>query len=114
MNGGLDIKHGEAVAMDVLFSSYLSLKRNFISICDFRRIESLISSFNIPVHCKLFDAKMLWSGLSERILHRNGFQHVPLPLNIGHCQFVNDITYDKIKQACQDMQFLSGENYCGH
>lgn len=108
MESNRDIKHGEAVAMDVLFSSYLSYKRKLISSGDLQRIIKLINAFNLPIHNDLFRADLLWKSLQERVYHRDGFQRAPVPIGIGMATFLNDITYEEISSVCE---FIMKINY---
>ncbi|MBU2712002.1 sedoheptulose 7-phosphate cyclase, partial [Zooshikella harenae] len=96
-----DIKHGEAVAMDILFSCLLSNHRKLMSDEDLNRVINLINACKLPIYYDLYDANLLWKSLQERVCHRNGLQRVPIPVGIGESVFLNDITYDELKSLCQ-------------
>jgi 3-dehydroquinate synthase len=106
MEEKVEIKHGEAVAMDILFSSYLSYKRGLSSIHDFKRIYNLIESFSLPIYYNFFCANKLWKSLMERTLHRDGNQYFPVPCGIGKHVFLNDVTPKELKKLCNEIYSL--------
>ncbi len=91
--------HGEAVLLDIVFSSLLARTRGLLSAADFDRLFRLIARLGIPLDVSLLHPLELWGSLEERTYHRNGFQRVPLPHGIGGCVFVNDITLTEIQTA---------------
>ncbi len=98
--------HGEAVAIDVAFSTVLANVHSLLSLEEQNRILILIKKLQLP-HChKSLIPNLLWECLIERTHHRDGLQRVPLPDSIGNCVFVNDITYDEILQTCTIMERL--------
>lgn len=101
---GYEIMHGEAVAIDVLFSSYLSVQRGLLAREDFNRIARLYQSIGLPMWSKCIHHEMLWRSIGERVMHRNGKQLIPIPVAIGNCDFVNDLTQEEICNAVNFFQ----------
>lgn len=91
--------HGEAVLLDIVFSSLLAQTRGLLAAADLDRLFHLIARLGIVLDISLLDPLELWESLEERTYHRNGFQRVPLPHGIGGCIFVNDITLTEIQTA---------------
>ncbi len=98
--------HGEAVAIDVAFSTVLANIHSILSTEEELRILGLIQKLNLPYYHKSLIPELLWESLVERTHHRDGLQRVPLPYEIGKCIFVNDITYEEIVQACSILEKL--------
>lgn len=107
MNESARLKHGEAVAMDVLFSTYLAWGRGLVTKEEFFAVYDLMQLFSLPIKYALFNPDLLWKSLCERVLHRDGYQHIPVPNSIGQCQFLNDVTYDELVSICHGMQSLN-------
>ena len=107
MEPGSDIKHGEAVAMDVFFSSFLSYGRKLLSFSDLKRITQLIYAFNLSIKTELFNPQTMWASIKEKMCHRDGEQKVPIPSSIGKSVFLNDITTEELSRTLKAIE-LSG------
>jgi 3-dehydroquinate synthase len=94
-----DIKHGEAVALDILFSCFLSYERKLLSYKDLIRIIKLTHSAHLPIDLSIFDTKTMWNSVLERMDHRDGMQNIPIPNGIGKCIFINDLTQIDLMNA---------------
>ncbi|KAB8038708.1 HAD-IA family hydrolase [Silvanigrella paludirubra] len=108
MSDDENLLHGEAVAVDILISSIIAFNRNLISISELSRIKELIKKFGLPISTKL-SANKLYNSLQERVLHRDGYQRVPLPNGIGNHVFVNDINIDEISLALKNLNTFNRE-----
>ncbi|MCK9537892.1 sedoheptulose 7-phosphate cyclase [Dokdonella sp.] len=91
--------HGEAVLLDILVSCAIAHARHLLGAADARRILALIEHLGITPVTGLLDTELMWQSLRDRIEHRNGAQHVPLPTGLGGCCFANDITRREIAAA---------------
>lgn len=96
-----EIMHGEAVAIDILFSSSLSHQRGYLSVREFERIVSLYKSLGLPMWSDCIAADLFWNSVKERVMHRDGKQLIPIPKAIGECDFINDLTWDEIHRAVE-------------
>ena len=84
--------HGEAVLLDILVSTAIAHGRKLLPRTDAARILALVGRLGITPETALLDDGLMWQSLQDRIEHRNGSQHVPLPVAIGDCAFADDIT----------------------
>ncbi len=98
-----DLLHGEAVAIDVAFSTVLASGRGILSGLEKDRILRIMDRLALPTFHQSIEPDLLWEGLKERTAHRDGLQRVPLPRRIGKCVFINDVSYDDIKKACTEL-----------
>ena len=105
-----EIMHGEAVAIDVLFSSYLSLQRGLISGMEFERVVDLFRALGLPMWSRHISAELFWDGIEERVMHRDGKQLIPVPTGIGVCDFINDLEWDEVCSATDAMRDLFSDS----
>ena len=91
------LTHGQAVTLDIIFSSCISYIRGMLSYDDIVRIIKTTKNLGLPVyHSSFTDSLLLLESLNDTIKHRNGAQNLPIPREIGYSIFINDLTYDEI------------------
>tara|TARA_B100001248_G_scaffold259709_1_gene246254 strand:+ start:2610 stop:3770 length:1161 start_codon:yes stop_codon:yes gene_type:complete len=106
----LSLTHGQAVALDVIYSSIISMNRNMLSEDDVVRIIKTAKSMNLPItHPFFLEISLVIESLNETIKHRNGNQNLPIPKDIGMSIFVNDLSHDEIGNACAKMKELTSQ-----
>lgn len=99
-----ELSHGEAVALDVLFSSILSAERDLMPWAEVERIYKTMKDLGLITFHNLFlDQSILQEGLADTIRHRNGNQELPLPVSIGRAIFINDLSHAEIERASKIM-----------
>ncbi len=104
------LTHGQAVALDVLFSCCLSVHRGLMSTSDLARVVRVCRACKLPVYHPYFSNKlMLWESLLDTTRHRNGNQNLPLPNNIGTYEFLQDVTLADIKHTIEIYEATTGE-----
>lgn len=104
------LTHGQAVTLDVIFSSILSYMRGMLEKSDIESIFRTTQSLNLPTgHTYFYDPNILMEALNDTVKHRNGDQNLPIPQTIGNYVFINDLSYDEIKQAAQLMLDFNNE-----
>jgi|688.fasta_scaffold259725_2 3-dehydroquinate synthetase len=103
-----ELLHGEAVALDCLFSSCLSFNRGLLDEVELTRIFRVTRDLGLPTtHEGFLDSQQLMRSLMDTIKHRNGNQNLPVPLGIGSHQFLNDIQEDEIIKATKTLEDLN-------
>lgn len=99
-----ELLHGEAVALDVLFSCRIAARRGLLTLDDVDRVESVMRSMELPLTHRFFgDAQMLHEALADTMRHRDGLQRLPMPSGVGTCVFLNDLRLDEIQAAAKEM-----------
>lgn len=94
------LSHGEAVALDIIFSSCLSVSRGLLDQSSLDRIIALCRQSSLPVYHPYFsDPLLLWESLLDTVRHRNNNQHLPIPPSIGEVCFLNDVTLEDVKST---------------
>jgi 3-dehydroquinate synthase len=95
-----ELLHGEAVALDCLYSTCIAYNREYISEETVQRIFNLAKRLKLKTfHPGFTNMKLLNESLRDATKHRNGNQYAPLPIGIGNYKIVNDITEDEMKLA---------------
>lgn len=102
------ILHGEAVLLDIIFSTMIANQRGLLSDAEVERIFRLVDDLGIRVNFNALNPKDLWDALDERTCHRNGFQRVPMPNGLGECVFLNDIEQHEITSSYQTLLKKAG------
>ena len=88
-----ELLHGEAVALDCLYSSCVACLRGYIDMSTLNRIFKLAKRLKLKTYHEDFTKmELLQKSLSDATKHRNGNQFAPLPISIGNYTIVNDIT----------------------
>ncbi len=98
--GQAPLTHGQAVTLDVLFSSVLSHARGLLPEEQLRRVFRTANAMGLPTYHALFtNPLIILEALKDTMKHRNGDQHLPMPVRIGEATFFNDLSYDEIRDA---------------
>lgn len=97
------LRHGEAVALDVNLSALLSKRRAWLSRNDVDRVVSLTERLGLRIPIPEVEPATLWDAVQERRRHRGGRQRIPLPLELGECAFVDDLTPEEIRAALEEL-----------
>jgi len=103
-----NLPHGEAVILDCLLSSCISNLRGYLTNEQLQRVFKLIKNYGLPTsHNDFNNIDLLWASLKDVSNHRNGNQYVPIPVSIGECMIINDISYIEIQRASEKMKGLN-------
>jgi len=103
-----ELLHGEAVALDCLFSSCLSFNRGLLDEDELTRIFRVTRDLGLPTtHRSFLDSQQLMASLMDTVKHRNGDQNLPVPVGIGSHQFLNDIEEDEVMKAARTLEDLN-------
>ena len=105
-----NLLHGEAVSIDIAFSSYLAFNRGLITSDEKDRIFDLIKKLGLPYYHEKIEPHVMWNSIEERVNHRGGFQRIPLPYSIGNYTFVNDVTEEEIINTCNSLKNMVLKN----
>jgi len=107
-NNIVPLTHGQAVVLDVLYSSIISHLRGILSKIELDDIFNTIKLFQLPtIHNSFIDYTNILESLNDTMKHRNGNQYLPIPTEIGKYDFINDLTIDEIKNACKYLVTLN-------
>jgi 2-epi-5-epi-valiolone synthase len=98
--------HGEAVSVDMAFTTVLAEQRGLVSEKDRARIFDLMRRLRLPVWHPLLEPGLLEHALRETTRHRDGLQRMPIPVGIGGARFLNDLTTAELARAAAILREL--------
>lgn len=102
-----ELLHGEAVAIDCIFSALLSAHRGLLSWAEVGRLIGVARSLGLQVSHPLFcDVDVVTRALADTQRHRDGRQNLPLLTTIGAATFADDISGFELGIACRSMSEL--------
>lgn len=91
--------HGEAVAVDMLFSSALGTVQGVCDRSVFSRLRALYERINLPVRSEQFTGTLAWRAFEEARKHRDGSLNLVVPTRIGSATFVQQVTNNELIAA---------------
>ncbi|MFF3505005.1 sedoheptulose 7-phosphate cyclase [Streptomyces sp. NPDC003247] len=104
-----ELLHGEAVSIDMAFSSVLAHRRGLLDRDDLTRILRVMDRLGLPVRHPVCAPELLARGLADTVRHRDGEQLLPLPDGIGRACFVNDVSRGELDGALAMLLDLGGD-----
>lgn len=103
-SSNFSISHGEAVGLDILISSSISLQRNILSKEDFNKIFLLAKNIGFTKKYKLDSIKKLHESLENVKAHRAGDLNLVLPSKIGKAIFTQECALKELENALIALQ----------
>lgn len=90
--------HGHSVNIDMAFSATIAQQRGYISIVDRDRILGLMSRIGLAIDSPYLTAELLWKATESISRTRDGLVRAAVPMPIGSCHFMNDLTRSSLEQ----------------
>jgi 3-dehydroquinate synthase len=100
------ILHGEAVAIDMALCTELSYIQGYCSRETRERIINALVAVGLPIFDEICEAEGLLQSLKDISLARGGSLHLPIPECVGKMIFIEQVTYEDLKQAVTHLQTL--------
>lgn len=103
-----ELLHGEAVAIDCLFTSAIAEARGLVAPDEVERIRRVMGLVGLPSqHPLFFDMRILQQAIEESRLHRGGNLNLPILQGIGSCGFTQEVGEGELAFAINRIQQLS-------
>ncbi|MFG2824039.1 sedoheptulose 7-phosphate cyclase [Kitasatospora sp. NPDC048365] len=102
-----ELLHGEAVCVDMALTTVIAHRRGHLDTGQRDRIHALMRRLGLPVWHPLVEPDTLGAALADTVRHRDGRQRLPLPLGIGDCCFVDDLTAGELAAAARETEALA-------
>lgn len=90
--------HGHGVNIDMAFSATIAQQRGYISIVDRDRILGLMSRIGLAIDSPYLTSELLWKATESISRTRDGLVRAAVPMPIGSCHFMNDLTRSDLEQ----------------
>jgi len=91
-----ELLHGEAVATDMCIASTLAFIKGKLSKENLDRILHLTHKLRLPVNNETCTVEHLMRAVEDATLHRDGLLRMPIPVEIGVAEFVNEVTPEEL------------------
>mmetsp|Transcript_17659 Transcript_17659/g.55768 ORF Transcript_17659/g.55768 Transcript_17659/m.55768 type:complete len:580 (-) Transcript_17659:377-2116(-) len=98
------LRHGEAVAIDCVFSSLLAEQKGILPSQQADALLALYARLGLPCSIAGITAETYKRARDEIVVHRDGLLRAPLPAGIGSCNYVDDISDAEIERAFERLQ----------
>jgi 3-dehydroquinate synthase len=97
-----ELLHGEAVAIDCLYSAILSKQRHILDDAQVSKVFAIAKKLHLHLYHRGFsDEKLVSAALRDTKIHRDGNQNLPLMCALGQALFVNDLTEEEMCSAAK-------------
>ena len=93
--------HGQAISIDMAFSTTIAEQRGYISASDRDRVFWLMSRLGLALNSPYLTAELLGKATDSIIQTRDGLLRAAVPRPIGTCSFVNDLSMGELEQALE-------------
>lgn len=91
--------HGQAINIDMAFSTTVAEERGYVSISERDRIFWLMSRLGLALDSPHLTVDLLHKGTDSILRTRDGQLRAAVPRPIGTCYFINDLTGDELEVA---------------
>ncbi len=99
--------HGHAISVEMTLSSFMSYKRGWLSAKDLHKILKLFSEYELSLwHDILLDEKCMNEGFDKILQKRGGNLAIPVPISIGKCKYINDLTKSELKEIIREYKLV--------
>ena len=104
------LRHGEAVAIDSLFSALVAEQKGLLPAAQADSLLSLYARLGLPCSIAGITARTYKRARDEIIVHRDGLLRAPLPAGIGQCRYVDTILDAEIDAAFARLERFMNAN----
>jgi len=98
------LRHGEAVAIDCIMSTMIAKQKGLVSPEDAQRVLGLYAKLQLPCSIEGITAETYKKAVRDITVHRDGILRAPLPLGIGGCAYVDEISDNEVEAAFSDLE----------
>jgi demethyl-4-deoxygadusol synthase len=93
--------HGQAISIDMAFSTTIAEQRGYISASDRDRVFWLMSRLGLALNSPYLTAELLRKATDSIMQTRDGLLRAAVPRPIGTCYFVNDLSPAELDRALE-------------
>ncbi|KAL3922824.1 MAG: hypothetical protein SGPRY_004424 [Prymnesium sp.] len=93
------LRHGEAVAIDCIMSSLIAEQQGLLSSTQMDSLLQLYSQLGLPCSIKGITSETYKKARDEITVHRDGLLRAPLPMGMGKCAYVENISDAEIDKG---------------
>jgi len=108
---GFTLRHGEAVALDMVLSGAIAVTLGILQRPDYDELVAAVQSLGLPYRSELCTRATIQAGLVSAARHRGGRVNLVLPQKIGSATFVRavqDVPGDVVAESLRLVRGLPG------
>ncbi|KAJ3031511.1 hypothetical protein HDV00_008262 [Rhizophlyctis rosea] len=102
-DGGF-LLHGEAVCIDMAFTTVVAKRRGYLSEEEAGRVLKLIRGLGLNVWHVDMTESLCKKAMADTTACRGGYQRTPLMDGIGRARFVDDLTLEELNDALGELE----------
>lgn len=106
---GYTMRHGHAVALDMLISTGVAIRRGFCKQRVFERMTHLYRLVGLPLQSSLMTMEILLDSAREACLHRSGALNMVVPLDFGRATYLQDLQPKDLEYSLAMMEQAANE-----
>jgi len=103
------LRHGHAVALDMLISTGIAIARGLCKKRLFERMVHLYNEVGLPLRSNLATIDVLLSGARDVCLHRSGKLNLVVPRDFGHAVYLQDLSREDLEYSLSLMEQAADE-----
>jgi 2-epi-5-epi-valiolone synthase len=103
------MRHGHAVALDMLLSTGVAVGRKLCSFAMFERLVRLYRAMGLPITSPLLQPDLLLASIHEARLHRAGDLNLVVPLDFGRAEYLQELDREELVHSLALMEEAADE-----
>ena len=101
------LPHGFSVAYDCLLTATIAWQRRILPSDQYHLIVDMYLRFDFDFINPIYnDINLVWASFLEMTKHRGGNQNLPVPIEIGSFEFIQDVTFDEVRSCSLHLKGL--------
>lgn len=101
--------HGECVALGSVVAAFISYKKGYLSADEYYEIRDMFVPFDLPITLEDIDIERVVEYMKSDKKNSSGRLRFILLKKIGKGIISEDVTYDDVKEAIEEIDFKTGE-----
>jgi len=108
---GYEMRHGHAVALDMLLSTGIAVRRGLCSATLFDRMVHLYRASGLPLTSPIMQPETLLGSAHDARLHRSGDLNLVVPVEFGRATYLQDLTREDLEYSLAMMEQAADEQW---
>jgi 2-epi-5-epi-valiolone synthase len=99
LRSNFSLRHGEAVAIDMLLATAIAVHRGICPASLFDRLIAMYNVADLMIPNDLCTPELLMEALVDTKTHRGGHLNFPVPSGVGNCAFLQRVSASDLRAA---------------
>jgi len=106
---GYEMRHGHAVALDMLLSTGIAVRHGLCSKKIFERMACLYRASGLPLTSSVMTPELLLASARDARLHRSGDLNLVVPIDFGRATYLQEVGRDDLEYSLAMMEQSADE-----